>query len=79
MMRLAHRRVTNAFAMLRPLPMSDRDQDVEFLALCHQIPVLERQPGREEPRFDGSDRALVRLPRDALRRIRLPHFHSTSS
>jgi hypothetical protein len=28
--------MTNAFAMLRLLPMSDRDKDVEILALRHQ-------------------------------------------
>ena len=32
--------MTNAFAMLRLLPMSDRDKDVEILALRHQIMVL---------------------------------------
>ncbi|MFF0110872.1 hypothetical protein ACFYP8_39235, partial [Streptomyces hirsutus] len=55
--------MTNAFAMLRLLPMSDRDKDVEILALRHQITVLERRPGRSGPRFDASDRAfLAALP-----------------
>lgn len=31
--------VTNAFALLRLLPMSDREKDVEILALRHQITV----------------------------------------
>ncbi|MGX1668063.1 hypothetical protein [Streptomyces sp. NPDC055400] len=31
--------MTNAFAMLRLLPMSDREKDVEILALRHQIGV----------------------------------------
>ncbi|MFD3558172.1 hypothetical protein ACFWVU_00650 [Streptomyces sp. NPDC058686] len=35
--------MTNAFAVLRLLPMSDRDKDAEILALRHQITVLERQ------------------------------------
>ncbi|MFD0224435.1 hypothetical protein ACWGPD_15475 [Streptomyces hirsutus] len=55
--------MTNAFAMLRLLPMSDRDKGVEILALRHQITVLERRPGRSGPRFDASDRAfLAALP-----------------
>src|SRR5258705_11091224 len=62
--------------MLRLLPMSNRDKDVEILALRHQITVLERQLGKEKVRFDASDRAFLaalphRLPRDVLRRLRL--------
>jgi hypothetical protein len=75
-MRLAYLGVTNAFAMLRLLPMSDRDKDVKILALRHQVTVLERQLGNEMPRFDASDRAFLAallhpLPRDVLRRVRL--------
>jgi putative transposase len=49
---------------------------VEILALRHQITVLERQLGKEKPRFDAIDRAFLaallhRLPRDVLRRVRL--------
>jgi hypothetical protein len=40
--RLAYLGVTNALALLRLLPMSDRDKDAEILALRHQITVLER-------------------------------------
>jgi len=69
LLRLAYLGVTNAFAMLRLLPMSDRDKDVEILALRHQITVLQRQLGKEKVRFDASDRALLaallhRLPLD---------------
>jgi putative transposase len=76
LLRLAYLGVTNAFAMLRLLPMSSRDKDVETLALRHQITVLERQMGKEKVRFDGTDRVLLaallhRLPRDVLRRVRL--------
>lgn len=76
LLRLAYLGVTNVFAMLRLLPMSDRDRDVEILALRHQITVLERQLGKEKVRFDPSDRAFLaallhRLPMDALRRVRL--------
>jgi putative transposase len=38
--RLAYLRVTNAYALLRLLPRSDPDKDVEILALRHQITVL---------------------------------------
>ncbi|MEV5542145.1 hypothetical protein AB0L13_35470 [Saccharopolyspora shandongensis] len=68
--------MTNAFAMLRLLPMNDRDKDVETLALRHQLSVLERQLGKERVRISPSDRAFLpallhRLPRDVLNRLRL--------
>ena len=66
------------FALLRLLPMSDRDKDkdVEILALRHQITVPERQLGRTRPRFSPADRAFLAamlhwLPRDVLCRFRL--------
>jgi hypothetical protein len=76
LLRLAYLGVTNAFAVLRLLPMGDRDRDVEILALRHQITVLERQLGKERVRFTAIDRALLaallhRLPLDVLRRLRL--------
>ena len=76
LLRLAYLAVTNAFAVLRLLPTSNRDKDVEILALRHQITVLERQLGKEKVRFHARDRAFLaallhRLPRDVLRRGRL--------
>jgi putative transposase len=76
LLRLAYLGLTNAFAVLRLLPMSNRDKDVEILALRHQITVLQRQLGTEKVRFNASDRAFLaallhRLPRDVLRRVRL--------
>ncbi|MET7729183.1 hypothetical protein [Streptomyces mirabilis] len=47
LLRLAYLAVSNAFAVLRLLPMSDRDKDAEIRALRHQITVLERQLGHE--------------------------------
>jgi hypothetical protein len=44
LLRLAYLSVTNLFALLRLLPLSDRDKDIEILALRHQITVLQRQP-----------------------------------
>jgi putative transposase len=76
LLRLGYLGVTNAFAMLRLLPMSNRDKDVEILALRHQITVLERQLGGKRLRFHPSDRAFLaallhRLPLNVLRRLRL--------
>jgi len=76
LLRLAYLGVTNALAMLRLLPMSDRAKDVEILALRHQIMVLQRQLHGAKVRFTPPDRAILaallhRLPRAALHRIRL--------
>ena len=74
--RLVYLGVTNAFALLRLLPVSNRDKDTEILALRHQVTVLERQLGTTRPRFSPADRAFLaallhRLPRDVLGRFRL--------
>jgi hypothetical protein len=59
-LRLAYLGVTNALALLRLLPMSDRDnKDAEILVLRHQITVLQRQLGKERVRFDPTDRAFL--------------------
>ncbi|MDF3292611.1 helix-turn-helix domain-containing protein [Streptomyces silvisoli] len=76
LLRLAYLAVTNAFAALRLLPMSDRAKDAEILALRHQITVLERQLGADRLKFRPEDQAflaalLVPLPRQVLRRLRL--------
>jgi hypothetical protein len=76
LLRLAYLGVTNAVALLRLLPMSDRDKDAEILALRHQITVLERQLPGERVRFTWADRAVLaallhRLPPDVLRGLRL--------
>jgi hypothetical protein len=87
LLQLAYLGVTNALALLRLLPMSDRAEpgrrlqvpqhkDAEILALRHQITVLQRQLHGEKVRFTRADRAwlaalLHRLPRDVLRNLRL--------
>jgi len=76
LLRLAYLAATNVFALLRLLPVSDRDKDAEILALRHQVTVLQRQLGATRPRFSPADRAFLaallhRLPRDALSRFRL--------
>jgi transposase InsO family protein len=75
-LRLAYLAVTNAFALLRLLPRSDRDKDVEILALRHQLAVLQRQLDGQRVRFAPADRAwlaalLHHLPSPGLRRLRL--------
>ena len=76
LLRLAYLGVTNVFALLRLLPMSNRDKDAEILALRHQLSVLQRQLGPDRMRFTPGDRALLaallhRLPRDVLKRLHL--------
>jgi putative transposase len=76
LLRLGYLAVSNVFAVLRLLPIGDRDKDVEILILRHQIAVLERQLGQQRVHFTAADRALLaallhRLPRQALRRLRL--------
>ena len=62
--------------MLRLLPMTDRDKDVEILALRHQIGVLQRQLGPSAVTFTPADRAFLAAllqprPATVLRRLRL--------
>jgi hypothetical protein len=59
LLQLAYLGVTNAFAMLRLLPMSAREKDAEILALRHQITVLERQLSGQRVRFNADDRAFL--------------------
>jgi putative transposase len=76
LLRLAYLGLTNTFALLRLLPMSNRDKDVEIIALRHQIGVLQRQLGGTRVRLTPVDRALLaallhQLPRPTLRRLQL--------
>ena len=74
LLRLAYLAATNALAVLRLLPMSDREKDIEILVLRHQLLVLQRQVGK--PTFTDTDRAalaglLHHLPKDRLRHLLL--------
>jgi putative transposase len=76
LLRLAYLSVTSVFALLRLLAVSDRDKDIEILALRHQVTILQRQLGTTRPRFTPGDRAFLavllhRLPPNVLGRIRL--------
>ena len=59
LVRFAYLAVTHAFAALRLLRMTDREKDVEILALRHQLTVLHRQLGNQRPRLRPEDRALL--------------------
>ena len=68
--------MTNAFALLRLLSISNRANDAEILALRHQISILQRQLDPGKTKFAQEDRAFLAallqpLPREALRRARL--------
>ncbi|MEU9191284.1 integrase core domain-containing protein [Streptomyces sp. NPDC048484] len=74
LLRLAYLAATNAFAFLRLLPVSDRDKDIEILALRHQLLIPQRQAGK--PAFTDTDRAILagllhHLPMDKLRNFLL--------
>jgi putative transposase len=76
LLRLAYLAVSDAFALLRLLPHSDRDNAVEILALRHQIGVLQRRLGGQRPRFQPADRAFLaallhRVPARVRRELRL--------
>ena len=53
LLKLAYLGVTNTFALLRLLPLSDRGKDIEILALRHQIAVLERQLNGQQVRLQA--------------------------
>lgn len=48
-LRLAYLAVTNTFAALRLLPISDHEKDAEILMLRHQLMILERQLNSATP------------------------------
>ncbi|HEV3170418.1 MAG TPA: integrase, partial [Actinocrinis sp.] len=75
LLRLAYLGVANAFALVRLLPMSDRDKDAEILALRHQLAILQRQIGPQRVRFTPSDRALLAALLHHLPRSVLKHLH----
>jgi hypothetical protein len=58
LLKLAYLGLSNMFAVLRLLPMSDQDKDMEILALRHQIAVMERQLSGQRVQFAPGDRAF---------------------
>ncbi|WP_198681211.1 integrase [Lentzea terrae] len=76
LVRFAYLAVSQVFAALWLLRMTDREKDVEILALRHQLAVLHRQLGDQRPRWRPEDRVLlaallVPVARATLRRLRL--------
>jgi hypothetical protein len=74
LLRLPYLALTNVFAVIRLLPMSDTDKDIEILTLRHQLAILQRQTSK--PHLTRADRALLaallhRLPRHRLRQLHL--------
>ncbi|WP_460493054.1 hypothetical protein [Dactylosporangium cerinum] len=72
-LRLAYPGITNAFALLRLLPGSDRSKDAEILALRHQLAVMPASSagstsdssqliGRGWPRCSAGSPASVARP-----------------
>ena len=76
LVRFTYLAVSHAFAALRLSRMTDREKDVEILALRHQLTILHRQFGDQRPRLWPEGRALLAVPlvplaRVTLRRLRL--------
>ena len=74
LLRLPYLALTSVFTLIRPLPMSDTDKNIEILTLRHQLAILQRQTGK--PRLTLPDRVLLaaflhRLPRPRLRQLHL--------
>jgi transposase len=74
LLRLPYLALSTAVSFMRLLPMSNREKDLEILALRHQLVILQRQTGK--PQLTWPDRALLaallhHLPRERLRRLHL--------
>jgi putative transposase len=74
LLRLPYLALTTVFTLVRLVPMSDSDKNVEILTLRHQLAILQRQT--DKPRLTTPDRAFLaallhRLPRPKLRQLHL--------
>lgn len=67
LLRLAYLGLTNTCALLRLIPMSNRDKDIEILALRHQIAVLQRQLGDTRVRFSPAEETVTLIEKDGGR------------
>jgi putative transposase len=62
LLRLSYLAVSSVFTVLRLLPLSGTEKDVEILALRHQLAIMQRQI--DTPRLTGTDRVF--LPRSCI-------------
>jgi putative transposase len=74
LLRLPYLAVSSVFSLIRLLPMSDVDKDIEILTFRYPLSVLQRQIDRA--RVSSADRAFLaallhRLPRPKLRQLHL--------
>lgn len=74
LLRLPYLALSTAVGIIRLLPMSNHEKDLEILALRHQLVVLQRQTGK--PPLTWPDRALLaallhHLPHKRLRQLHL--------
>jgi putative transposase len=74
LLRLSYLALTGMVTLLRLLPMSNTDKDIEILALRHQLAVLQRRV--DKPRLTPSDRAFLAallhtIPRPTRRQLHL--------
>ncbi|WP_421106466.1 integrase core domain-containing protein [Streptomyces sp. NEAU-S77] len=72
LLRLLYLTLSTVFTFVRLMPMSDREKDLEILALRHQVAVLQRTVDR--PQLTWPDRALLAAPLHRLPRARLRQF-----
>jgi putative transposase len=74
LLRLSYLAITGMITILRLLPMSTAEKDIEILALRHQLAVLQRQI--DKPQLTPPDRAFLaallhKVPRPTLRQLHL--------
>jgi len=59
LVRFAYLAVAHAFAVLGLLRMTNREKDIELLALRHQLTILQRQLGDRRPQLRPEDRMFL--------------------
>jgi putative transposase len=74
LVRLSYLAVSSVFTVIRLLPVSGTDKDIEILTLRHQLAILQHQ--FDTPRLTGTDRVFLaallhRLPQVRLRQLQL--------
>jgi hypothetical protein len=57
LLRLTYLAVTNTFSLIRLLPMSEREKEIEILALRHQLTILQHRAAKLA--FTPHDRFLA--------------------